>query len=117
MKLLAVILATSFLFSCHDSTNPERKKNPDFKHVNQAKEPFFEVIVSENSPTEFGYQILKDGVLLIDQKTIPAVQGNRSFFCREDAQRVADYILLKIMNGIFPPTISVVELDSLGVLD
>ena len=77
----------------------------------------YEVIASENPDRSFGYQILKDGKLMIDQKNIPAIQGNRGFSSKSDAEKVANFAIDKIKKGAFPPTISVEELDSLGVID
>ena len=54
--------------------------------------------------------------MTINQEYIPAVQGNQCFSSQEDAQKVGDYVLDKIQKGAFPPTVSVEELDSLGVL-
>ena len=54
---------------------------------------------------------------MIDQKHIPAIQGEQGFTSKEKAEITGNYILRKIKNGEFPPTVSVPELDSLGVID
>ena len=73
----------------------------------------YKVIFKEN--TGWGYQIFDGSKMLINQEHIPAVQGTKGFETKEHAEIAAKFILNKIDNGIFPPTISPQELDSLGV--
>lgn len=77
----------------------------------------YEVITTVNPDQSFGYQILKDGKLMIDQKNIPAIQGNKGFSSKSDAEKTANLAIDKIKKGAFPPTISVDELDSLGIIN
>lgn len=74
-------------------------------------------ITSETYQTEngFGYKIFIDGNLYVDQPTIPAVSGNRGFESITDAEQVANLAIRKIRQGIIPPTISIEELQNLGV--
>ncbi len=64
----------------------------------------------------WGYQILNNGDLYINQPHIPAVAGNKGFDSEAKATTTANFILYKLNNGLFPPTVSQEELDSLGVL-
>jgi len=64
----------------------------------------------------WGYQILNNDKLYINQPHIPSMQGNMGFKSKENALTTADYIIHKLENNIFPPTISPQELDSLGVI-
>jgi len=64
----------------------------------------------------YGYNILMNGRILIHQPHIPALPGNEGFMKKEDAQTVAEFLIHKIRQNIFPPSVSVEELDSLGVL-
>ncbi|MFZ9029378.1 MAG: DUF4907 domain-containing protein [Crocinitomicaceae bacterium] len=64
----------------------------------------------------WGYQIFDGNTMLINQLHIPSIQGNRGFKSREAAQLTANFILYKLTNGVFPPTVDEKELDSLGVL-
>jgi hypothetical protein len=118
MKHLSVLFFVGILISCSQTTNNEKDRS-SFKakghSLNVQKDPLYELIITQESSHEYGYQILKDGELMIDQKNIPAIQGNKAFSSRLDAQTVAHFALDKIKNGVFPPTISVAELDSLGV--
>lgn len=64
----------------------------------------------------WGYQIFKGKKLLINQPTIPAVQGNKSFSSELDAIKVGDLVVNKLLQNQFPPTVSSEELISLGVV-
>ena len=44
---------------------------------------------------------------MIDQKNIPAIQGNRGFSTKEKAELMGSFILQKVKNGGFPPTVSI----------
>ena len=64
----------------------------------------------------WGYQIFDGNTMVINQIHIPSIQGNIGFKSRESAQLAANFILYKLSNGVFPPTVDEKELDSLGVL-
>jgi hypothetical protein len=64
---------------------------------------------------DWGYDILKNGKVLIHQPNIPAVAGNRGFRSKEDAEKVALLMKKKIEKNIMPPTIEIRELDSLKI--
>ncbi len=57
----------------------------------------------------------QDGAMVIKQEHIPAVQGIRAFSSQEQAQKAAEIIKAKLDQGIFPPTMSMAELQSIGV--
>lgn len=63
----------------------------------------------------WGYQIFEGSKMIINQEHIPAVQGMHGFSSKEKAVKAASYVVNKIENGIFPPTLTPKELDSLGV--
>lgn len=73
-----------------------------------------EVIYSEG--IGWGYEIIQGESVLIKQVYIPAIQGNYAFETEEDARKTADFILEKLNNNIFPPTLSREELTYLDVL-
>lgn len=102
------------IFGC--TSRPNERNNLKEKPNETPTSPMYQVLITENNGG-FGYQILKDGKLVIDQPNIPAIQGNQFFSTREKAQKTADYLVEKLNKGIFPPTLAVEELDSLGVLN
>jgi hypothetical protein len=63
----------------------------------------------------FGFDILNRGKVYVHQPTIPAVQGVLGFASEEAAKACAELMLYKIRNGILPPSVTVQELDSLGI--
>lgn len=117
MKYFLNISCILVLFACTNEEASEVKNNtPGIEKSTQKINPEYTVLTVENSTSDWGYQLLKDGQLMIDQKHIPAIQGNRGFATKELAEKTANYILEKIKKGEFPPTVSVEELDSLDVL-
>lgn len=72
------------------------------------------VISSANGT--FGYDILLQGRPFVHQPNIPALPGNGGFTTRERARRVAELVVRKIRSGKMPPTVSVEELNGMGVL-
>lgn len=72
---------------------------------------YFGLIVNPDS--SFGYNIFQDSVLLIQQKTIPALTGNKGFGDSADAAATAAFAIHKLQSGVFPPTILLNEIDSL----
>jgi hypothetical protein len=86
--------------------------NPIIEEVSET----FSVKATFSPEFGWGYQILNNGELYINQPHIPSVQGNKGFETKDKAIKTAEYILNKLKNNIFPPTVSPQELDSLGVL-
>lgn len=112
--LFAAILMT--LISCSENKKNIDEELPSEEINTKSTEPVYQVIAVEISESGWGYQILKDGKLIIDQEQIPAIQGNQYFKSEEDALKTGELALKKIKGQIFPPTISIRELDSLGIL-
>jgi Domain of unknown function (DUF4907) len=75
----------------------------------------FQTIFTEQQG--WGYQLLDNGKVFINQPHIPAVQGNKGFSSEEKAIICAEFALMKVDEGMIPPTLTKIELDSLGVLD
>lgn len=73
------------------------------------------VVKAIKTETGWGYQVFKGAKLMISQPTIPAIQGNRSFNSEMEALNVGEFVLSKIKQNQFPPTISTEELKSLGI--
>lgn len=86
-----------------------QQKNP------YAKAPIItKIIPSENNT--FGYDILVNGKTLVHQPSIPAMPGNSGFSTRAKAQKVAIFVVTKIRKNEMPPTVTVEDLNRMGVL-
>ncbi len=89
-------------------------ESEDSKITSKKSEWSYEtVLISEKN---WGYQLFQNGTMVINQTSIPSVQGINGFDTKEKAERTAKHILNKLENGIFPPTVDKEELDSLNVL-
>ena len=64
----------------------------------------------------WGYRVMLNGELYINQPHIPAIQGKKGFSNPVFAKMTGDFVIQKILEGFSPPTLTVEELDSLGVL-
>jgi hypothetical protein len=130
MKFIVLIILVLIFVSCGDvgsKKNPENspknsakneelsvKDNPVEAEIREKNTSVYEVRTVENA-SGWGYEVWKDGAMVIKQEHIPAVQGIRSFSSQEQAQKAADIIKAKLDQGIFPPTMSMAELQSIGV--
>jgi hypothetical protein len=72
-------------------------------------------IISSVNKT-FGYDIFLNGKLMVHQPHIPAVPGNKGFTTKERAQKVAEFVVKKIRKNEVPPTVTIDNLNNLGVL-
>jgi hypothetical protein len=65
--------------------------------------------------TGWAYRIYQGKDPVVEQNTVPGIAGNTGFKTQDDAQRTGNLVKLKLDSGIFPPTVTRHELDSLGV--
>ncbi|MCE7064100.1 DUF4907 domain-containing protein [Dyadobacter sp. CY326] len=63
----------------------------------------------------WGYRILENGKPLIVQHNVPGIAGNNGFKDKQSALKTARLVEQKLESGIFPPSVSSHELDSLGI--
>jgi len=116
MRLSFFVLMFFLISSCGQEIERSEKESVQKEPVNVSNSLEYTVIAVEYPETGWGYQILQDGKLAIDQKHIPVIQGYRGFSSKENAEKAANFIVGKMQRGIFPPTMTEEELDSLGVL-
>ena len=83
-------------------------------HGNTAAEKRIEITTFQVR-NGWGYDIYVNGKLFIHQPMIPALQGIKEFETEAKARKVAEFVADKIKRNILPPTVTVHELDSLGI--
>jgi len=88
----------------------EIEANSPYKNANLT----FELVESENAT--WGYKIILEGSAMIVQPNKPGLPGNEGFKTKEQAQKVAEFVISKIRKGQMPPTVTIEELRELGVL-
>jgi hypothetical protein len=64
----------------------------------------------------FGYDIFLYGKPLVHQPHVPELLGNEGFTTKERAQKVAEFVVKKIRKNEMPPTVTIDDLDNMGVL-
>ena len=89
------------------------------KEVKQQKNPYANAQISikiiPSVKKTFGYDILLHGRPLIHQPNMPGLPGNEGFTTRERAQKVAEFVVKKIRKNEMPPTVTIEDLNSMGV--
>jgi hypothetical protein len=121
MRSIVLFITVLMCFSCEEKStssvvDDNQQIDSSSPSPSKTKGPEFTVITVEYPNFGWGYQILQDGKLAIDQKHIPVIQGYKSFSSKEKAEKTGNFIVQKMKNGIFPPTLTEQELDSLEVL-
>lgn len=129
----ALLSMSVFVFSCTHSSDKNNLLNEQ-KNTTPAPEPVeqqnnivsqlpqitsdkIEVKTFEVKETQgWGYDIYVDSKKMIHQPTIPAIQGNRSFKTEQLALKAGLFAAQKLKNTGTLPTITVKELDSIGVI-
>lgn len=107
-KLILFVLAAVLLYSLYRLLN-----GPGGVRQNQ-NEWIYHTYRSENG---WGYRIFTpDSVLLIQQDVVPGIPGNQGFDTEAKADLTARFVIGKLNQRIFPPAVTVEELDSLKVL-
>ena len=63
----------------------------------------------------WGFDLYRNEKKIIRQEHIPAVNGVQFFKTEKEAKKIADLMKIKIQNNIFPPSVSLTEIDSLKI--
>lgn len=117
------------LFSCSGNseketveihiTAPDQENSPSlssFSSENISVKTFEVKDSTSGKSLGWGYDIYLDDRLTIHQPIIPAVEGNLHFNTEENARKTGTFAAEKIKHSGSMPTLSIQELDSLGVI-
>ena len=108
IKKSYILLSASLLFVIAIIGFSAKPGNSDHKNMLLVESATFEV------PGGWGYNIMVDHKIFIHQQIIPAVQGNKAFVSKTDAEKTSNLIVHKITNKQLP-SVTKRELDSLQI--
>lgn len=97
------------------SSELETPAPPSFNSQNMEVKTFELTDSTSGKSKGWGYDLYMDGHKTIHQPIIPGVAGNSSFKTEEQAKRTGNFAINKMKQTGSLPTISIKELDSLGV--
>jgi hypothetical protein len=103
------LLTFACLFSF--SSCKGKKEKPDSEGLRNFKV----TTMALDSAAGWGYRIYEDTTAVIEQKFIPGVPGKAGFKTEEQALKTGGLVVRKLQKGIWPPSISPEELDSLDI--
>ena len=120
ISIFLTVLFMLFIFAGLPATSLSAEKIAGKQEVKQQNNPYakaeiaIKIIPSINNT--FGYDIFINGQPVLHQPHIPALPGNKGFTTRERAQKVAEFVVKKIRKNIMPPTVTIDDLKTMGVL-
>ncbi|MEI2760332.1 MAG: DUF4907 domain-containing protein [Bacteroidia bacterium] len=112
MKVSVIFFSLFLILSCSDNKSSEKTAKQSPPLLNNIT---VETYKNDSTVGGFGYNIMVDGRLMIRQPNIPAVMGNRGFVSEADASKAAALVAYKLKNNIMPPSVTIEELDSIGI--
>ncbi len=114
------VLFMMFIFAGFPGTSISADEAAGKKEVKEQKNPYANAEITiktiASAKKTFGYDILLYGRPLVHQPTIPGLPGNEGFTTKERAQTVAEFVVKKIRNNEMPPTVTIEDLNTMGVL-
>ncbi|MGA2781467.1 MAG: DUF4907 domain-containing protein [Smithella sp.] len=120
LSIFLAVLLMLFIMACFPGISISANEAAGKKEVRQQKNPCASAKISikiiPSVKKTFGYDIIVKGRPLIHQPNIPALPGNDGFTTRERARRVAEFVVKKIRKNDMPPTVTIEDLNNMGVL-
>lgn len=102
---LGVLLITFFM-SCKNDTDLSLKDCMEKQKIS---------VLTSQSDKGWSFDILRNNKVYIHQTNIPAINELVLFSSENDAILVAELMVEKICRDVFPPSITIQELDSLKI--
>jgi len=106
---IPVVAVFLLICSCRGTDRPAQEVRTP------AADSVYEVGVYATQGSGYGYAVYRHGQKVIDQPHIPVVQRLQAFATEMDARRVAGLVKRKLEENSSLPTVSLEELDSLGI--
>lgn len=95
----------------HTAFSQDFQKNQETTNSNEKNKSI--KIKTFETNQGWGFDILVNNKIYIHQTNIPAVSGQKAFKTKKDALKIAKLMQLKMQKNIFPPSITLKEIDSL----
>lgn len=110
MKIIISIFFTllAISYSCNKKEKPTKVNKYDGAILK------YEVVKIDSG---WAYKIYKNKKVFINQPFIPAVRGTHYFKTKKDAELTAQLVIDKMSKKNGLPSVTIEELDSIGVLD
>ncbi len=135
MKQVFIFSLLSFVvFSCSEEKKApisesiiEKENSSGAKYIKEKVEEKTEITEVRSNQTEYqtrtfqnenatwGYDLLRSNAVFIHQANIPSIPGLKGFSTKEEAQKVAEFVMNKLNKNIMPPSVTPEELKSLGI--
>ena len=118
---LFAFIFVSFIIinACNNNNNNKKEIKENNSNVNakiDIKVFSNDTVKDATKLSGYGYDIYMNDARYIHQPNIPAINGERGFKTKEQAEKAGVVIIFKIRHNIIPPTLSINELDSLKLL-
>jgi len=119
-RTAAIFLAVLIIFALSPGTSISANGIAGKEEAKQKKNPYANAEITTKiipAPNKtFGYDILLYGKPLVHQPNIPGLPGKEGFTTKERAKTVAEFVVKKIRNNEMPPTVTIEDLNKMGVL-
>jgi len=120
LSIFLAVLVMLFIMACFPGISISANEAAGKKEVKQQKNPYANAQISIKiipaTKKTFGYDIVVNDKPLIHQPNIPALPGNDGFTTKGRARRVAEFVVKKIRKNEMPPTVTIADLNNMGVL-
>ena len=120
ISIFLAVLLMLFIMAGVPGTSISAEESAGKQEAKKQKNPYanaeITIKIIPSAKKTFGYDILLYKKPLVHQPNIPGLPGNDGFTTRERAQTVAEFVVKKIRKNEMPPTVSIEDLNKMGVL-
>ena len=112
MHKLFIVITCMLLAACSADESADTQHSAKHRVTTQHVQYECKTIRVEGG---WGYEIYADENVYVRQEHIPAISGIHPFASEEDAWKVGDMAIQKIVQGVVPPTVSIEEMITIGI--